>query len=99
VRLSLLGVFNINNLTECTKVLPQITAPSFNPPDEPVLNTWTNITEQIQPFAKAVMDGADLSGLAGLLNGQSGASGQQGTQAVGNQGGRKPCKRRLPKRD
>ncbi|KAG8159796.1 hypothetical protein KVR01_010433 [Diaporthe batatas] len=79
VRLSLLGVFNINNLTECTKVLPQPSAPSFNPPDQPVLNTWMNITRQIEPFAKAVMDGNNLSGLMGMLTGQgSGSTSGQG---------------------
>lgn len=70
MRLSLLGVFNINNLTECTKVLPQPSAPYFNPPDQPVLNMWMNMTRHIEPFAKAVMDGENLSGLAGMLTGQ-----------------------------
>lgn len=83
VRLSLLGVFNINNLTECTKVLPQPSAPYFNPPDQPVLNMWMNITRHVEPFAKAVMDGDILSGLVGMLTGQSG----QGTanQTTSNQ--------------
>ncbi|KAK2598631.1 hypothetical protein N8I77_012027 [Diaporthe amygdali] len=71
VRLSLLGVFNINNLTECTKVLPQPSAPYFNPPDQPVLNMWINMTRHIEPFAKAVMDGEILSGLVGMLTGQN----------------------------
>lgn len=88
VRLSLLGVFNINNLTECTKVLPQPSAPYFNPPDQPVLNMWMNITRHVEPFAKAVMDGDILSGLVGMLTGQSGqATANQTTsnQATGSQ--------------
>lgn len=92
-----MGVFNINNLTECTKVLPQPSAPYFNPPDQPVLNTWMNITRQIEPFAKAVMDGDILSGLMGMLTGQAivPTSVQQDGQATTNQVERKPCKRRV----
>ncbi|KAL1864614.1 hypothetical protein Daus18300_007631 [Diaporthe australafricana] len=84
VRLSLLGVFNINNMTECTKVLPQPGAPYFNPPDQPVLNMWINITRHVEPFAKAVMDGEILSGLAGML------TGEDSVQATANIRGRKP---------
>lgn len=103
--MSLLGVFNINNLTECTKVLPQPSAPYFNPPDQPVLNTWMNITRQIEPFAKAVMNGDILSGLMGMLTGQNDtqSSGEQGVQdtsqnavqVTASSGEKKPCKRRL----
>lgn len=92
MRLSLLGVFNINNLTECTKVLPQPSTPFFNPPDQPVLNMWMNITKHVEPFAKAVMDGDILSGLVGML------TGQQDVQATANQGERKPCKGKMVRR-
>lgn len=92
MRLSLLGVFNINNLTECTKVLPQPNAPYFSPPDQPVLNMWMNITRHVEPFAKAVMDGDILSGLVGML------TGQQDVQAAVNQEKRKPCKDKMLRR-
>lgn len=92
MRLSLLGVFNINNLTECTKVLPQPSAPYFDPPDQPVLNMWMNITRHVEPFAKAVMDGDILSGLVGML------TGQQDVQAAVNQEKRKPCKGKMLRR-
>jgi hypothetical protein len=39
VRLSLLGVFNINQLTECTKVLPAKT-PGFQFPDQQQIDQW-----------------------------------------------------------
>jgi hypothetical protein len=39
VRLSLLGVFNINQLTECTKVLPAKT-PAFQFPDQQQIDQW-----------------------------------------------------------
>ncbi|KAF2396891.1 heme peroxidase [Trichodelitschia bisporula] len=41
VRLSLLGVNNINNLTECTKALPG-RLPSFSPPDKAIVDMWAN---------------------------------------------------------
>ena len=40
VRLSLLGVYNINNLTECTKVLPPIIAGTFLNPDQLLLDLF-----------------------------------------------------------
>ncbi|KAH8892465.1 heme peroxidase, partial [Thozetella sp. PMI_491] len=39
IRLSLLGVYNINDLTECTKVLP-MPVTSFSPPDQDAVNQW-----------------------------------------------------------
>jgi hypothetical protein len=39
VRLSLLGVNNINNLTECTKVLPAAVT-SFKSPDNAIVAQW-----------------------------------------------------------
>ncbi|KAM4055723.1 peroxidase domain-containing protein [Hirsutella rhossiliensis] len=41
VRLSLLGVNNINDMTECTKVLPPFT-PTFTSPDQPQLSQFLN---------------------------------------------------------
>ncbi|KAI8627123.1 ligninase H2 [Xylariaceae sp. FL1651] len=45
IRLSLLGVNNINNLTECTKVLPAaITDPNFKPTDASLIAQWLQTT-------------------------------------------------------
>ncbi|KAK6077933.1 ligninase h2 precursor [Seiridium cupressi] len=41
IRLSLLGVNNINNLTECTKVLPSAIK-SFSAPDQKNMDKWLN---------------------------------------------------------
>ena len=41
VRMSLLGVDNINNLTECTKVLPPAVS-SFTSPDAAFISKWVN---------------------------------------------------------
>ncbi|KAI0129148.1 ligninase H2 [Xylariales sp. AK1849] len=45
IRLSLLGVNNINNLTECTKVLPPAIK-AFSSPDQKNINKWLNSTVQ-----------------------------------------------------
>ncbi|KFA80065.1 hypothetical protein S40288_08219 [Stachybotrys chartarum IBT 40288] len=42
VRLSLLGVYNINDLTECTSVLPPIVVGTFLNPDQLLLNAFLN---------------------------------------------------------
>ncbi|KAH7312646.1 ligninase H2 precursor [Stachybotrys elegans] len=42
VRLSLLGVYNINSLTECTKVLPPIVVGTFLNPDQILLDLFLN---------------------------------------------------------
>lgn len=39
IRLSLLGVNNINNLTECTRVLPAARK-TFTQPDLPIIKQW-----------------------------------------------------------
>lgn len=51
IRLSLLGVDNINNLTECTKVLPRAVR-EFSNPDQLRMDMWlgssANTTEALQ---------------------------------------------------
>lgn len=76
-RLSLLGVSNINNLTECSKALPPASPGPFNPPDQSYLNMWLQTTAQSQPVAQALMSGnllsalqSIISGLLGLLHGR-----------------------------
>ncbi|KAK7966830.1 Ligninase LG5 [Apiospora aurea] len=54
IRLSLLGVNNINKLTECTKVLPG-GIPSFTPNDQANVDKWLNTADQ-SPTAKKISD-------------------------------------------
>jgi hypothetical protein len=58
VRLSLLGVNNINQLTECTRVLPQRTA-GFSPPDNEQITKWLNggFGQYGQKFGQLLEDG------------------------------------------
>ncbi|KAK8066246.1 heme peroxidase [Apiospora hydei] len=72
IRLSLLGVNNINKLTECTKVLPG-GIPSFTPNDQANVDKWLNTADQ-SPTAKKISDalhaGQSLLGwLFSLING------------------------------
>lgn len=55
VRLSLLGVDNINDLTDCTKVLPaEIT--KFKAVDTMQMKEWTSMTTNMPAIAKAIFD-------------------------------------------
>ncbi|KAI1851347.1 hypothetical protein JX265_000419 [Neoarthrinium moseri] len=54
IRLSLLGVNNINTLTECTKVLPPAIR-TYKAPDQNNLNTWLNSNSQ-SALAKSLSD-------------------------------------------
>jgi hypothetical protein len=58
VRLSMLGVFNINNLTECTKVLPPAIK-GFSPPDKSIIDKWANggFQQLGQRFGQLMADG------------------------------------------
>lgn len=72
IRLSMLGLSNINSLTECTKVLPGGT-PSYNPKDQSNIDKWLATADQ-SPTAKkisnALHDGASLLGwIFNLING------------------------------
>ncbi|KAH7103589.1 peroxidase [Auriculariales sp. MPI-PUGE-AT-0066] len=69
VRVSLLGVYNINNLTECTKVLPPATKPYFNPPDASIIEDWVKTTKKIDVIGEALADGSLITSLGGLLSG------------------------------
>lgn len=77
VRLSLLGVFNINSLTECSKVLPATTT-SYTAPDLSLLNTWLGTTKKVDSVANVVRGGNLLSSIAStvqnLLNMLTGSS-------------------------
>jgi manganese peroxidase len=71
VRLSLLGVYNINNLTDCTWVLPPAIRPRFGedgyPTDQWAVNAWANTSVNIPEIAEEVMAGNPITNLIGLL--------------------------------
>ncbi|KAJ3480816.1 hypothetical protein NLG97_g7978 [Lecanicillium saksenae] len=58
VRLSLLGVHNINDLTECTKVLPAFTGMSFTNPDEEMMARYAK--GELAGHADAALEAGDL---------------------------------------
>lgn len=64
VRLSLLGVNNINNLTECTKVLPAAIT-SYSAPDQKNVDKWLNTLGSKsllgQQLANALNDGSSIA--------------------------------------
>lgn len=75
IRLSLLGVNNINNLTECTKVLPAAIK-SFTAPDQKNVDKWLNTlgSKSVlgQQIANALNDGQSIvsfiiSAVVGIL--------------------------------
>ncbi|KAK4454539.1 ligninase h2 precursor [Podospora aff. communis PSN243] len=71
VRLSLLGVYNINNLTDCSWVLPPAIRPRYDndgyPTDQWAINAWANTTINIPEIAEEVMAGNPITNLIGLL--------------------------------
>ncbi|KAI6351567.1 hypothetical protein MCOR25_009862 [Pyricularia grisea] len=67
IRLSLLGVYNINNLTECTKSLPPRTK-TFTAPDEDLIKNWLEGRKgAVADAAKKIMNGDSLNGSKGIL--------------------------------
>lgn len=66
VRLSLLGVNNINDLEECSKVLPPAKG-SFAAADQDLVDAWLDSTEVVEEVADAVLDGDLLTGLRGVV--------------------------------
>jgi hypothetical protein len=62
VRLGLLGVKNINNLTECTKVLPPSTGKSFRAFDQTVVDQWANggFLAKGQQIGQMLEDGSNV---------------------------------------
>lgn len=86
MRLSLLGVNNINTLTDCTKVLPQPVR-TFVPNDKCEVKTWMSSTKNVPVIANALLDGkliTTVPGLSSLLS--SIVGGLLGLIGVGGQG-------------
>lgn len=65
MRLSLLGVNNINSLTDCTKVLPQPVR-TFVPNDRCEVKTWMSSTKNVPAIANALLDGKLITSVPGL---------------------------------
>ena len=66
MRLSLLGVYNINNLTECSKVLPPRVS-SYTAPDQSVVDKWLQTKGKQQQIVDALMQGKSIASLLGLI--------------------------------
>lgn len=65
MRLSLLGVNNINTLTDCTKVLPQPVR-TFVPNDKCEVKTWMSSKKNVPAIANALLDGKLITSVPGL---------------------------------
>jgi len=68
VRVSMLGVYNINTLTDCSKVLPQRIT-SYNAPDQTQLNQWVTTTGPPDAVATALSIGGNIAGLSSFITG------------------------------
>jgi manganese peroxidase len=68
VRLSLLGVDNINHLTDCTKALPAVRK-HFDAPDQSVMDKWLSSTKHVQQVADALRNGDTITSLMDVVNG------------------------------
>lgn len=60
IRLSLLSVYVINNMTECTKVLPQRIA-SFTEPDRELVDDWVKTDARLPAVAETVFNGSKVT--------------------------------------
>ncbi|KAL0933746.1 ligninase h2 precursor [Colletotrichum truncatum] len=67
IRLSLLGVNNINSLTECTKALPPRIS-TYNAPDQKVLDKWLATKQRVAKIAEELRNGGNISSLGGLID-------------------------------
>jgi len=72
IRLSLLGVNNINTLTECTKVLPNAVT-TWNAPDQSNMDKWLSTNThntQSDQIAASLQTGASIAGFTiNIVNG------------------------------
>ena len=62
----MLGVFNINDLKECTKALPPAIG-AYTAPDQALVDKWLQTKVQVKEFSDALLAGNFLTGLSGLL--------------------------------
>ncbi|KAK0624866.1 peroxidase [Bombardia bombarda] len=68
VRLSLLGVYNINNLTDCTKTLPNAIT-TYVAADQWIVDLWVGTTIHLQAVADALLNGSLITNLLSLILG------------------------------
>ncbi|KAI1422234.1 class II peroxidase [Xylaria sp. FL1777] len=66
IRLSLLGVNNINQLTECTKALPAKTV-EFKNPDQESMNEWLQ-NSRVSLTSEEIADRVELGGIVDINN-------------------------------
>lgn len=65
IRLSLLGVFNINDLTECTKALPGRVG-AYVAPDQAAMDKWLATKTKVEALAEALRKGDPLGGASNV---------------------------------
>lgn len=63
----MLGVYNINNLTDCTRVLPAARRGWRGADDQWAVDLWTNTTINIPEIANELQEGKPISSLVTLL--------------------------------
>ncbi|KAI0540100.1 ligninase H2 [Xylaria digitata] len=66
IRLSLLGVYNINQLTECTKALPARTE-EYKNPDQENMNEWLK-SSRVSLTSEEIADRVELGGIVDINN-------------------------------
>jgi hypothetical protein len=71
VRLSLLGVFNINQLVDCTKALPggDRRPDTWQAPDQSTVDQWLNSVKNSMQVANELRSGNSITYLSSLING------------------------------
>lgn len=57
IRLSLLSVYQINQMIECTKVLPPAVT-TYSEPDQTFLDKWRDSDQQFPLVAEAIFNGS-----------------------------------------
>ncbi|GAW26958.1 putative ligninase H2 [Rosellinia necatrix] len=70
IRLSLLGVNNINHLTECTRALPARTL-EYKNPDQESMDEWLK-SSRVSLTSEEIADRIELGGIVDINNGFSG---------------------------
>nr|XP_036582703.1 ligninase h2 precursor [Colletotrichum truncatum]KAF6791494.1 ligninase h2 precursor [Colletotrichum truncatum] len=87
VRLSLLGVYNINDLTECTKALPARWAPSgFTASDQGNVDTWLSTKGPVPKIPDEIRKGKSI-GKPPPPAGPQGPNGNSSPPSQGSKGG------------
>lgn len=60
-------MYNINNLTDCTKVLPQPVR-TFVPADQCRVNQWMTSTKNVPEISTALLDGKLITTIPNLIS-------------------------------